>query len=224
MYKIKCAGGSRRERQQQVRIDLTNANMGIFDGLQESSEDEDTSLADEQQQVTEVTDIVGSSDVVDLDGWHMVGRSSIAQEQGSDDDEDSTCLICKRGFSNKHKSISIPCIARCNQLIGGVHKRCLTKWREKGNSCPLCRSPLTPLLTNVEATLGDHSDDEDKPNSFVFVEMDVRARRGVDDRRIGKTNTFKIAQQRQYAIAKRNAQRAASKKGVTFNDQIEEEY
>lgn len=201
--------------------------MGIFDAL---ADDDDSDVEEEEavkvteslsQQFTALTvdTSIEHQSSEDDEGWHLI-RSPRRTRTGSEDETSGTekpsCFICRRSLTAKFRGIEIPCSRRCNSDIQ-VHKKCLSQWRAKSESCPLCRAALTSEKKAANMNSSSNDDDGDI-GSFIVIELDAKARRGSAARRSGKALTFKAAKQRQYAMEKRDNQRAQAKR-VTFAEE-----
>ena len=185
--------------------------MSAFGALQSSSDSSDDEDGREQESLQMAASSglqgAGAQGPCDADedtegGWLPVRPKAL--EEG-----DATCFVCSRGFSRRSKAISIPCAALCNPAVQ-IHRYCLNQWRERNASCPLCRAALTE---SAEPAPRAESAEVAETDGGVSVEgeLDVKARRALPSRRDGKTHTFKASQQRHYAKAKRDAQRAQAK-------------
>ena len=182
--------------------------MGVFDALRDDDEDDNSSSEGNETGDIEIIEKDQVLEQEEDEGWELVNK--LQQDDAGGDDEEH-CLICSKGFNKKFPSGIIPCSARCNgEFI--VHKYCMKVWSKESSSCPLCRSVLIiPEEKLKEQQEYSEGSEDASLQSFVFVEMDAKSRRNRPSVRDSHTNTFKASKQRQYAIDKRNAQRARTK-------------
>jgi hypothetical protein len=223
-----CERCDKSRRRRQGIAAKFKGNMSVFDGLEFSSEEDES---DEEVEAITINDIKSEIDLVESNDdcvseseWQIVMRIPSARAQA--ESESFTCLICKRGFSPRHRGEYIPCLIHCNVDVE-VHPGCMLRWRQKSESCPLCRGQLTARADagqepGSKPCAVDELSEEDNL-SFEFVELDVKARRHQASRRSGKPNSYKVAQQRAYAINKRMSQRGAAK-SISFASNLQEDF
>jgi hypothetical protein len=193
--------------------------MNVFQSLcpdTDSSEDEEMppSASESNSSRTLIrTEEEGSASAgssADAVGWSLVGSKDVAES------EDNGCFVCSRGFTRKQRGTTIPCSTNCNSEVK-VHRRCLDRWRQTKETCPLCRSSLISLDKVEERPVGIVANDDIDFTTVVVSELDVKARRASAARRLGKTDTFKVTMQRNYSKAKREAQRQQSKQSTAVS-------
>ena len=51
---------------------------------------------------------------------------------------ENICIICLQDFENKKIKLN------CNHYF---HRKCINKWRKINDKCPICRKPITNILT-----------------------------------------------------------------------------
>ena len=57
------------------------------------------------------------------------------------EDGNKRCMICLEDFQSKEKVTALPC-------IHFFHPKCIKKWIENKNECPVCKLELTPESIN----------------------------------------------------------------------------